>query len=107
LPEGDEDRPKGAALVAEDIVIATAGIVVGMSLEHTMLDQCLEPSRQDVAGDAETLVELLEPGHAEEGVANDQQSPPLPDDFERAGHGTGHVFKRRSAHASMLVARVA
>ncbi len=52
--------------------------------EDSFVDKAIEPIGEDVACDAEAVVELVEAAQAEEGVPDDQQRPALADQLERA-----------------------
>jgi hypothetical protein len=82
LSEGGHDWPQGSPLVGEEVVVAAAAFVVGATLEHAGIDERVEAVREDVPRDAEAVDEVLEPAHAEERIAQDQQRPPLADDLE-------------------------
>jgi len=58
-----------------------------MFLQDAGGDQRLEAPAQHVAGDAEAGLERLEAAQAAEGVADDQQAPPLADNLEGLGDG--------------------
>src|SRR6476660_8219811 len=64
LAQGHQHRPQGLALVGEYVVEATARLVVRDAFHHAVLDQGVQSVGQDVAGDAETLVPLLEASDA-------------------------------------------
>ena len=98
LADGRHHREQGAALVGEAVVVATAGLVVGDAGEHVVVDERVEPGGEHVASDAEALGEVVEAGDAEEGVAQDQQRPPLADHLERLGHRAVHVGERDLLH---------
>jgi len=74
--------------------------VLGVShpLEDLAVDEVVQPLGKDVAGDAEPGLEVVEPGHAEEGVPDDEQAPPLPHDIEALGDRAGHVLKAGPLH---------
>ena len=100
LAQRDEHRPQRLALVGEHVVVAARGPRRSSGARARRASTSVS-SRvgQDVAGDAEPLLELLEAGDAEEGVAQDQQRPPLADHLERAGDRAVHLLERGSAHA--------
>ena len=58
----------------------------------------IQPLGEDVAGDSEPGLEIIEAGHAQEGVPDDKQAPPLPYDVETLGDRTGHVLKAGPLH---------
>src|SRR5207244_1117386 len=74
-----------AALAGELIFVALGALGVANSLEDALLDQPVQAVGQDVAGDAQALLEVIEAAQAEKRVADDQQRPALADDLERAG----------------------
>ncbi len=71
---------------------------VGHPLEDPAVDEVVQPLGKDVAGDPEPGLEVVEPGHAEEGVPDDEQAPPLPHDVEALGDRAGHVLKADPLH---------
>jgi hypothetical protein len=73
-------------------------IGVGNSLEDLVIDEMVEALGEDVAGDPEAGLEVIEAGHAEEGVPDDKQAPPLSDDVEALGDRAGHVLKTGPLH---------
>ncbi len=54
-----------------------------------MIDQLGQPVAEDVAGDPEVGLEVLETPDPEEGVAEDQQGPTLPHHAEGLGDRAG------------------
>jgi hypothetical protein len=103
LSEGDDHWPQIAALFREDVVEARRMFVVGNPLEHALVDQVGEPLGEHIAGDTEALLELVETCHAQKGVADDQQAPPLADDFEALADRAVHLTKAGSLHDLSLV----
>ena len=59
-----------------------------------------QPLIEHVAGDPEALLELVESGHPEEGVAQDQHRPPLADDLEALGYRAVHVRETLAFHTT-------
>ena len=100
LPQRREHGPQLAAHVGEHVVAAPARLLVRAALHHAGVDERVESRGEDVAGDAEPVVELLEAGDAEERVAEDQRGPPLADDLERLGDAAVHVGEGDSAHVT-------
>ena len=74
-----------AALLRQVVLVALGPLDVPNPLENALLDESVKTVGEHVAGDAETLLELVEAAKAEEGVADDQQCPALADDLEGAG----------------------
>jgi len=107
LTDRHQYGPQRFALVGEDVVVTAPRLVVAAAFEHAVADEGVEPLGQDVAGNAEPCLELLEAGDAEERVAEDQQRPPLADHLEGPGDRAVHVFERRSPHMATVAFRVA
>jgi len=83
--QADEDRPEVAPLVREQILVAGGPFLVAATLEDALVAQPCEPVAEDVAGDAEARLELLEAPRPAEGVAQDEQRPAVPDDLQGPG----------------------
>ena len=62
-----------------------------------------QPFGQDVAGDSESLLDLLEPPKALVHVADDQEAPLLPDDVQCASNRTVHVGEGPRGHGFTIV----
>jgi len=67
--------------------VAAAGSPKGPCLDHAFVAQSPESEREDVAGDSEVTLDLVEAMHAAEEVPQDQQRPAFADDLQRAGDG--------------------
>src|SRR5260221_38336 len=57
--------------------------------KNIVVDQILEPCRENVLGQAKVPLELAEPAQPIEGIADDQQRPPVANGVERPRDGTG------------------
>ena len=57
---------------------------------------------EHVAGDAEAFLEVVEAGDAEEGVADDEQTPPFADPLEALADGAVHVPEAGAPHHATL-----
>jgi hypothetical protein len=86
LPQTDESNVEVEPLSCELVVEAILPGTVRDGLEDPFFDKLAKAIRQNVAGDAEALMEFLEPMKTQEGVADDQQGPPLADKLERTGY---------------------
>src|SRR5215813_2130300 len=95
--------PQVTALVGEEVLRARRMILIGHPAENAAVDQVVEPSGQDVARDPQTGLEVIETGHAKEGVPDDEQAPPLPDSFQALRDGTVQVCKTRPLHTNSLL----
>ena len=98
LSKRDDHRPQIAALFGEDVVVARRMLVVGHPLEDAFVDEVGEALVEHVAGDAKPFLEVVETRHAHEGVANDQQAPPLADDLQALADGAVHLPEAGSLH---------
>jgi hypothetical protein len=98
LHERDDRRPEVDALLAEAVLEALGALLVAPALEQALLGQALEAIGQDVAGDAEAALEVVEAADAQEGVADDEQRPAVAEDLEGAGDGAVLVVVRAGQH---------
>ena len=85
MEQGDQGRPEVEALLGQEVLVAGRAFLVGAALEDVLVDQPLEAGREDVAGDAEGLLDLVEAAVAVHHVADDQQRPALADHLQRLG----------------------
>src|SRR5215211_910073 len=83
LPQTAEGDVEVAALGGESVLVAGRSLAVGDALEHALADEPVQPVGEDVAGDPQALLELVEAANPEEHVADDQQRPALADDLQR------------------------
>jgi hypothetical protein len=72
-------------LLRQLVLVPLWALAVEDALEHAFVDQPVEPVGQNVAGDTQALLQLVEPAQAEQDVADDQQRPALADNLERSG----------------------
>ena len=99
LSHGRDHVPQVAALTGEPVFRTRRVLGVGHPPEDPAVDEVVQPLAKDVAGDPEPGLEVVEPGHAEEGVPDDEQTPPPPP----RRRGTGRPS--RSCPQSWSVAR--
>src|SRR5581483_148561 len=102
LHECEQRYAEVAAFLGELVLVALGPLLVADAFEDSVVDELLEPVGEDVAGDAETLLELLETAPAEERVADDQQRPALADELERPRDGAVLSFVVASQHGFRL-----
>lgn len=84
-----EDRRQIAAGRREAILRAQRALLVRHLLENPVIHQSGQAIGEQVAGDAEVAVEVLETSDPPERVAQDQQRPTVADDIERRSDRTG------------------
>ena len=97
-----EHAPEVAALVGEPVLGARRVLLVGDPFQHTAIDEVIEPVVQDVAGDAEARLEVVEPRHAEERIAHDEHAPPLAHDLQALGDRAVHGLEAGPFHIGSL-----
>ncbi len=101
----DERRRQGRAHVGQPVLEPRRALAVQAPLEHAGLDQPLEAVGQDGTGDVEVGAEVVEPAHAAEGVAHDQDRPAVAEDVEapldRAGP-IGRVGRHVVSHRPIV-----
>src|SRR3954468_1038342 len=83
--QDDQGRAEFSFLVREDVLRSAGTLWVGNAFEHVLVAEQLEAVGERVRGDPEALLEVLEPGQAQHGVAQDQQRPAFSDHFQRPG----------------------
>src|SRR5262249_50869249 len=86
LPQSGEGDVELSAFGLEPVLVAFGALAVADALEDPLVDQQVEAVGENVPGDTEAGLELVEAAESEEGVANDQERPALTDDLERAGN---------------------
>ena len=89
--------PQVPALGGEHVVVPGPGDLVGASSRMPAATSLSSRAVRTLRAMPSRL-EVLEPGDAEKGVAQDQRRPPLPDDLEGLGDGAVTSDERRSAH---------
>ena len=78
-------------------------LLVAAAVQHSVLDQGVEPCLEDVAGDAEVVMDRLEAVPAEADVPQHQQCPPLADDLQGPGQRAGKCGEVGLVHCTMLL----
>src|SRR5205085_12121877 len=82
LPQRVERRKQIGTFWREAVLVPRWAFLVEHALEDPLFDEPVETIGEHVASDPETLLEIDEPGYAEEGVADNQPRPALTDDLE-------------------------
>jgi hypothetical protein len=98
----DDDRAEFTAALGGDVLESRWPITVPTTLEQPGFDERFQPAGQHVRCDAEVVLELVEPGEAVEGVAQNQERPPLADLFERGRDRTPHRVESVALHRLCL-----
>ena len=98
LAHGGQNGPQVPTALGKAVVIAHGPLVVGRPLEHSSPDKVGEALVEHVARDPQAFLELIEAGHAKEGVADNQHRPPLPHHLETLSDGTVHFREALTFH---------
>ena len=85
LQQRDDDGPQVGALAGQPVFEALRAVLIALAAQDARVDEALKPCLQDVAGNPEAALELVEAMGAEECIAQDQERPALADELERAG----------------------
>jgi len=98
LPHGHHHVPQIAALGGEPVIRARRVIGVGNPLEDLVVHEVVQALGEDVAGNAQAGLKVIEARHAEEGIPDDEQAPPFPYEFQALSDRAGHVLKAGPLH---------
>ena len=85
LPHAERDRIETEAFLGESIIQLVRRRTIGQPLQHTVRDQIGEPCGQGAARRAGATPQILEASDLQEGVAQDQERPPIADHLEHSG----------------------
>ena len=94
----DDDRAKIAAHRGENIFVARRPFAVAAALQKTGIDQGAQAAGQHVGRDVQALLKFVKAREPVQGIANNQDTPPLADSFEAASNGTGHLTEAFALH---------
>lgn len=97
LPQRDDRDEKAMSRLGED-VLATFSRGCNLLDQYAAFGQSTEAVGQDVPGDAETPVELGKGTRPVERIADDQQTPFVPDHIDRPGHGAQGIGPVGTSH---------
>src|ERR1043166_578518 len=98
--EREQHRLQVEALGREPILVAAWALLVRHAAQHPETHQLAQAVGEHVAGDAEAPLELLEPAHPQEAVAQDQDGPAVADHGDRASDRTGFALEVVPAQGS-------
>jgi hypothetical protein len=73
-------------------------VLVRNALEDSVVDEAVQALGEDVTGDAEAGLEVIEASHAEQGIPDDEQAPPLPHDVEALSDRARHPLETGPLH---------
>jgi hypothetical protein len=94
----DEHRAKITSARGRHIFVARRALAVEPALEQPGLHEAIEPPGQHVGSDAEALLEFVEAPQPVQGVAQDEDAPPLAHMLEAAGDRAGHGIEACALH---------
>ena len=85
--ERRQDRCQFASLRRDLILVAYGPVLVDDCGQNAVVRKSSEPVAQHVAGDSELVHEILEPASPlEQGISDDEQCPPIAEDFQCPGN---------------------
>ena len=87
LGQRDQHRHQFLALGGELVLVALGAFLDRDALENAVGDEFLEASGEDVAGDTQMALKVLEAADAEKGLADDQHRPAFAQTFEYMCNG--------------------
>ena len=73
-------------------------VLVGDAFEDSVVDQVVQALGENVAGDTQAGLEVIEAPYAEESIPDDEQAPPLPNDIQALGDRAGDVLEACPLH---------
>ena len=92
-PHRHEEVVKITALFRQPVFESWRPILVWAEGEDACFDQHRQTVGQNIAGDPEVLLEVIEPANAEKGVAKNQDSPTIADQFCGVRHGAVEMLE--------------
>lgn len=73
-------------------------VLVGHPPQHLFLNQVVEALGEDVTGDSQARLEVVEARYPEEGVSDNEEAPPFADHVQTLSDGAAHVLETGSLH---------
>lgn len=107
LLQSDQYREEFLAFGSETIAFPSAPLLKGDLFDNPDFDEPLEPRVQDIPGNPQPFLELIETRRSEEAFADDEQAPPLADFIERPRYRTVHFAEGFSLHSRNIDTTVA
>jgi hypothetical protein len=92
-PHSNEDIVKISPFLGQPVFEARGVILVENRGEDFRLDQLREPLGEDVAGNSQVLLKIVEPANAQKGITEYEHGPAIPDHFSGIGHRTMQVLE--------------
>ena len=83
LTDGGHHRPEVPTLVGQAVLVAQRTFGVRHLRQQTIGDEVVETAGEDVASDAQALLEVVEAAGAEARLTHDQQRPPVAERVDR------------------------
>ncbi len=98
LAHGSQHGPQVTSLVSEPVVVAGRMFAVRNLGQDACLHQMAEAMVQDVAGDSQAGLEIVEAGDPQEHIAQDEHRPPFAHHLQALGHRAPHFDKALPFH---------
>src|SRR5665647_3357323 len=106
VPPGDQRHQDGyelAGLVRGYVLVSVRPLLVAVSLHHAVVKEGVQSGLEDVARDAQMVVDLIEAVPAETDIPEYEQRPPLAHDLQGPGQRAGQGGKVGFVHCIMLL----
>ncbi len=87
------------------VLVPRRPLAVASPLQQSRANEPAQPARQDVGRNAEALMELVEASQSVQGIAQDQDAPPLAHALQAAGDRALHVAEARALPEPAIGAR--
>jgi hypothetical protein len=104
LAHCSDNLPEVESLLGETVLRPRGVVLVWHPFEDAVLHEPNEPLVEDVARDSHAGLQVIESRHAQEGVPDDQQRPPLADHLEALSDGAVHGLAEVLARAKFEAA---
>jgi hypothetical protein len=85
-------RSATAPLRGQHVLLIGAAVGGGRRLQDALVHERAQPYRQDVLGEPDVLLKFAEAANPQQGVADDQQRPPVADGIERSRDRGAEIF---------------
>src|SRR5882724_1231298 len=93
-----QHRAEIAAAIGQNVLVAGRLLAVALTLQQTTLHQRIQAASQHVRRNFQAFLEFIEPLQAINGIAEDQDAPPLADPLQAAGNRALHIAEVLALH---------
>src|SRR5712671_5995521 len=98
LPQRDQHRKYPAPLRGQQIFLIGAAVGGGRRRQDSALHQRAQPHGEDILRQADAFLKFAEAALSQEGVADDQQRPPVAERVQRSRDRAFRLFKTGASH---------